>query len=131
MCRDATNFPAEGNTVRIHYETFVRAVAAPPCPSTPPNALPTYHPFPSTRCAQLAAADIKIDSSRDRKTPLEFRLGLGQVIPGVEIAVKRMSRGQKVRVLIPPTLAYGPRGYPPIIPPKSSLLFEIELISFA
>lgn len=42
-----------------------------------------------------------------------------------------MSRGQKAEIEIPPEKAYGNRGYPPVIPPLSTLRFEIELISFS
>jgi FKBP-type peptidyl-prolyl cis-trans isomerase len=80
---------------------------------------------------QIDGENIKIDSSRDRKAPLEFRVGLGQVIPGLDVAMKRMSRGQRAKITIPPAMAYGSRGYPPIIPPSSTLVMDVELISFA
>jgi FK506-binding protein 4/5 len=80
---------------------------------------------------QLEAEKLKIDSSRDRKTPLEFRVGLGQVIPGLDMSIKRLSRGQRAKITIPPGLAYGSRGYPPIIPPGATLVYDVELISFA
>lgn len=73
----------------------------------------------------------KIDSSRDRKLPLEFRAGIGQVVKGLDIAILQMSRGQRARVTIPSHLAYGERGYPPIIPPNAVLTMDVELISFA
>jgi len=80
---------------------------------------------------QIKGEGLKIDSSRDRKAPLEFRVGLGQVIPGLDVAMKRMSRGQRCKLTIPPGMGYGARGYPPIIPPSSVLIMDVELISFA
>jgi len=62
---------------------------------------------------------------------LIFRLGAYQIISGVEEAVRKMSKGQICRVRIPPELGYGESGYPPIIPPLSTLIYEIELISFS
>ena len=42
-----------------------------------------------------------------------------------------MSKGEKVRITVPPSLAYGDRGYPPVIPPNSRVTFEIELLSLS
>jgi hypothetical protein len=42
-----------------------------------------------------------------------------------------MSRGEKARIVIPAEYGYGDKGYPPIIPPKAILLYELELISFS
>mmetsp|Transcript_14786 Transcript_14786/g.30309 ORF Transcript_14786/g.30309 Transcript_14786/m.30309 type:complete len:114 (-) Transcript_14786:244-585(-) len=72
----------------------------------------------------------KFDSSRDRKQAFLFRLGMGQVIEGWDVAVSRMSRGQLAEVTIPHMYAYGEQGYLPIIPPRSTLVFKIELIDF-
>ena len=72
----------------------------------------------------------KFDSSRERGRPFEFKLGAGQVIPGLDNNIPAMSVGQIAKIVIPPTLAYGVRGYPPIVPPNEILTFELELISF-
>eukprot|EP00703_Trepomonas_sp_PC1_P001126 JAP95480.1 FKBP-type peptidyl-prolyl cis-trans isomerase [Trepomonas sp. PC1] len=72
----------------------------------------------------------KFDSSRDRNEPFVFGLGKGEVIEGWDITVGQMSIGQKVKATIPFQLAYGVQGYPPIIPQKADLIFEIELLSF-
>ena len=70
----------------------------------------------------------KFDSSLDRKMPFEFKLGARQVIPGWDEGVEGMKVGGKREHIIPPDLGYGPRGMPGIIPPNSTLNFEVELL---
>jgi FK506-binding protein 1 len=70
----------------------------------------------------------KFDSSRDRGQPFEFVIGKGQVIKGWDEGVAQLSVGQRANLTCSPDYAYGDRGYPGIIPPASTLVFDVELI---
>ena len=85
--------------IKVHYEGFL--------------ATDLEHPF---------------DSSRERNMTFTFVLGKRQVMEGWEVAVASMSLGQLAEVTIPHCFAYGDEGYPPIIPPKSTLVFRIEIL---
>lgn len=70
----------------------------------------------------------KFDSSRERGRPFTFFIGKKEVIRGWDEGVAKMSKGQRAKLICSPDYAYGERGHPGIIPPNSTLHFDVELI---
>lgn len=70
------------------------------------------------------------DSSFSRGQPIEFKVGIGQVIKGWDEAFLTMKKGEKRTLIIPYWLGYGVSGKPPTIPPRATLVFEVELVDF-
>ncbi|EED94665.1 predicted protein, partial [Thalassiosira pseudonana CCMP1335] len=104
---DITNYPKKGDTCSIHYEAFTE------------SEMLEYKQNPQP-----------FDSSRKRGQVFQFRLGGEQVIEGLDVAVSKMSVGQEVEATIPYPFAYGVQGYPPVVPPRSTLIFRVELLRF-
>lgn len=79
----------------------------------------------------------KFDSSRDTtaagapRTPIAFAQGARRVIVGWDVGFEGMRVGGQRRLFIPYQLAYGERGRPPVIPAKSDLIFDVELMAVA
>ncbi|MDE0064489.1 MAG: FKBP-type peptidyl-prolyl cis-trans isomerase [Gammaproteobacteria bacterium] len=96
---------APGNTVSVHYTGWL------------------YDP------GSDGGRGSKFDSSVDRGQPFGFPLGAGRVIAGWDEGVAGMLVGEKRELIIPPDLAYGPRGAGGVIPPNATLLFEVELLA--
>lgn len=70
----------------------------------------------------------KFDSSYDRNEPFETAIGVGYVIEGWDKGVIGMQVGGKRKLIIPYQMAYGENGIPGAIPPKATLIFEVELV---
>ena len=97
---------------------------------------------PATSGAKIAAHytgkltdGTKFDSSVDRNQPLDFTVGVGQVIPGWDQGIvgtgdiPPMKVGGTRMLYIPYSMAYGDRGAGGVIPPKADLVFEVELMA--
>lgn len=72
----------------------------------------------------------EFDSSYRRGVPFSFRLGTGAVIKGWDEAFALLHKGERATLIVPYWLAYGAKGQPPKIPPKATLVFEVELIDW-
>ncbi len=68
------------------------------------------------------------DSSYQRNQPIDFQLGVGQVIPGWDEGIGLLQVGDKARFVIPSDLAYGSAGAGGAIPPNATLIFDVELV---
>jgi len=68
------------------------------------------------------------DSSYTRKQPIDFKIGVGQVIAGWDEGIQLLKVGDKARFVIPSNLAYGSQGAGGVIPPDATLIFDVELM---
>ena len=74
------------------------------------------------------ADGTQFDSSRDRGDPFRTVIGRGKVIKGWDEGVPQLSKGEKARLIVSPDYGYGAAGFKPVIPPNSTLIFEVELL---
>lgn len=71
----------------------------------------------------------EFDASYNRGAPLQFRLGIGQVISGWDTGVQGMKVGGRRQLVIPPHLGYGDRGAGGVIKPGETLIFVVDLLA--
>nr|CAG4717430.1 unnamed protein product [Naegleria fowleri] len=102
---DGKNVPKPGQTVCVHYTGYIAS----------DNSSDDGEEF---------------DSSRKRGKPFKFRLGVGEVIKGWDEGVGQMSLGERAKVRMPPDVAYGENGFPGLIPPHKTIVFDVELLEF-
>mmetsp|Transcript_34219 Transcript_34219/g.79583 ORF Transcript_34219/g.79583 Transcript_34219/m.79583 type:complete len:110 (-) Transcript_34219:104-433(-) len=95
---DGTNFPKKGDKVTMHYT------------------------------GTLTSNGKKFDSSVDRGTPFQTKIGVGQVIQGWDEGVPTMSLGEKAILKMTSDYGYGAAGAGGVIPPNADLTFEVELL---
>lgn len=72
----------------------------------------------------------EFDSSQKHGKPISFPVGVGRVVSGWDEAFLGMKKGEKRKLILPAKLGYGLRGSPPVIPPNSILIFDVELLDF-
>eukprot|EP00941_MAST-03F_sp_MAST-3F-sp1_P005628 g5628.t1 len=98
-----------------------------PSSETPPAGNQVVAHYTGT----LESDGSKFDSSRDRNSPFKFVIGQGQVIKGWDLGFATMKVGERANLIIKSDYGYGDNGSPPKIPGKATLVFDVELLSFA
>ncbi|KAF8152838.1 peptidyl-prolyl cis-trans isomerase [Mycena galopus ATCC 62051] len=101
---DGQTFPKKNDVVVIHYDGYL---------------------LDSSTSNNRGA---KFDSSRDRNKPFQTEICVGKVIKGWDEGIPQLTKGAHATLTITPDYGYGARGFPPVIPPNSTLIFDVELI---
>ncbi len=109
--------------------TGLRYVVLKP-PTDPKSATPEPGMVASVIYKGMLIDGTVFDATPDPKSPLQAHVDRGELIQGWDEALQRMHRGEKWLLIVPPELAYGARGKPPIIPRDATLIFEMELVDF-
>lgn len=85
--------------------------------------------YVTTHYVGTLESGAEFDSSVKRNTPFTFQLGAQRVIQGWDLGINGMKVGEQRKLTIPYELAYGADGFPPTIPPKSTLTFMVTLLN--
>jgi FKBP-type peptidyl-prolyl cis-trans isomerase len=112
-------FPT-AETTKSGLRYVVRAPGSGPTPAVGATVVANY--------AGRFLDGTQFDSSYQRGQPIEFPVGTGGVIKGWDEALLTMRKGEKRTLIIPYWLGYGEAGRPPVIPPRATLVFEVELV---
>ncbi len=115
--------PAAGPVQTLFALRYIDMQAGTGDPVTPGEFLTVHY------TGWLQSNGAKFDSSLDRGQPITFQQGAHRVIGGWDSGFAGMRVGGKRRLFIPYQLAYGDAGHPPVIPPASDLIFDIELVA--
>eukprot|EP00658_Telonema_sp_P-2_P003023 TRINITY_DN11113_c0_g1_i10.p1 TRINITY_DN11113_c0_g1~~TRINITY_DN11113_c0_g1_i10.p1 ORF type:complete len:144 (+),score=29.72 TRINITY_DN11113_c0_g1_i10:163-594(+) len=107
---DGKNIPRRGSIVTVHYTAF--------------------NQFRDEKNLENHIHK-KFDSTKDRGKPFKFRVESGEVIKGWDQGIVQMSKGELSRMTIPPGLAYGRNGFRHLVPPDTTIVFEVELLDVA
>jgi len=148
--KDKTTSTSSSSSTAATTDTAAAPATAKPRPKPkvkvpagkPPKKLVIKDLIPGTGQAAKAGDPITVnyigvnfadgkpfDNSYDRGQPFPFQLGGGQVIPGWDRGLVGMKVGGRRELVIPPSLAYGPQGQPPVIKPNETLVFVVDLLS--
>eukprot|EP01001_Neometanema_parovale_P012199 NODE_8474_length_700_cov_34.533795_g8218_i0.p1 GENE.NODE_8474_length_700_cov_34.533795_g8218_i0~~NODE_8474_length_700_cov_34.533795_g8218_i0.p1 ORF type:complete len:109 (+),score=16.36 NODE_8474_length_700_cov_34.533795_g8218_i0:60-386(+) len=73
----------------------------------------------------------EFDNTRKRGKPFKFRLQSHEVIKGWDDGVAQMSLGERAKITMTPDAAYGPKGFPGLIPAATTIVFDVELLGFS
>ena len=111
---DATNYPVDGDSCCIHFEGRIHRKQG-----------------VSNGDGPVDVEEIVFDSTYLRKQPVTVQIGRGDIIMGIEYALRFMTPGQTSKLVIPSEWGYGAVGYPPLIRPGQTLLYDVELIRFS
>ncbi|CAM9704753.1 unnamed protein product, partial [Ectocarpus sp. 4 AP-2014] len=79
-------------------------------------------------CALQESGGSGKSSRKNRRRPLEFVVGAGQVVKGIDRSIRQMLHGERARVFVTALYGYGDKGHPPTIPPRAALVFDVNLL---